>query len=121
MSDYKFSKFNYYQKSYFSANFLVYNSLQRKIIRIPKEDAIGIGLSEKNAQDSTVKYIYANENLEKKLINQGVIVPESYNEDSEAHFKYLEEVSAPGLGLTVIPTYRCNFRAPIAIKIMRMV
>lgn len=112
MSDYKFSKFNYYQKSYFSDNFLVYNSLQRKIIRIPKEDAIGIGLSEKIAQDANVKYVYANENLEKKLLNQRIIVPESYNEDLEAHFKYLEEISTPGLGLTIIPTYRCNFRCP---------
>ncbi len=108
MSNYIFSKFNYYQKSCFSDNFLIYNSLQRKIVKMPNEDAERIGIS----ATTDCHYIFANKKLESKLIKYGIIVPMSYNEDSEAHLKYLEEVSEPVLELTIIPTYRCNFRCP---------
>ena len=108
MSNYIFSKFNYYQKSCFSDNFLIYNSLKRKIVRLSNEDAEKIGLTDK----TNCKYISANEKLESMLVKYGIIIPEYYNENSEAHLKYLEEVSEPVLELTIVPTYRCNFRCP---------
>lgn len=108
MGKYIFSKFNYYQKSSFSNSFLIYNSMHRKIVRLPIKDAEKIGVSDGN----NCKYTFLDDDLENKLKKMGIIVFDSYDEDSEAHFKYLKEISEPTLSLIIIPTYRCNFRCP---------
>ena len=50
--------------------------------------------------------------MEKALWDHGIIVSATHDEESEAYFKYLEEISSPVLSLIIVPTYRCNFRCP---------
>lgn len=109
---YKFSRFNYYQESKFSNSYLIYNSLKRNIVRVGIDDAKSVGIYENGPSSANITYQFHNEQLEKSLLENGLIVPLTYDEDYEAHLKYLEEVSAPVLGLTIVPTYRCNFRCP---------
>ena len=112
MDNYVFSKFNYYQHSCVSDNTIIYNSLQRRIIKLPDTDAKRIGICDNGPHNPNIKYISSNDDIENKLIKYGIIVPESYNERAAAHLKYLEEISEPILHLTIVPTYRCNFRCP---------
>jgi len=108
MDKYIFSKFNYYQQSSFTNSFLIYNSLHRKIVRLPIKYAEKIGIS----NGFNCKYTFLDDDLESKLKKMGIIVSDSYDEESEAHLKYLKEISEPTLSLIIIPTYRCNFRCP---------
>ena len=112
MDNYVFSKFNYYQHSCVSDNMIIYNSLQRRIIKLPDTDAKRIGICDNGSQNPNIKYISSNDAIENKLIKYGIIVPKSYNESAAAHLKYLEEITEPILRLTIVPTYRCNFRCP---------
>lgn len=108
MEKYVFSKFNYCQQSDFSNSFLIYHSLHRKIARISLQAAQKIGLSD----TGDGQYTYFNSDLENRLAQMGMIVPETYDEDAAAHYQYLKEISDSSLSLTIIPTYRCNFRCP---------
>lgn len=112
MENYVFSKFNFYQQSSVSDNFLIYNSLQRKIIRLSAIDAKSIGINASGPQMNQNRYRSVNTNIEEKLIKYGIIVSDEYDENAAAHLKYLEEISEPVLRLTIVPTYRCNFRCP---------
>ena len=112
MKKYVFSKFNYYQQSCNSDYCLIYNSLERKIVKLPNRFSKAIGISVDGPQTNKTKYKPFNNKLEGQLIKHGMIVPETYDEDSAAHLKYLEEITEPVLRLTLVPTYRCNFRCP---------
>ena len=112
MGNYIFSKFNFYQKSSISDNFLIYNSLQRKIFKLSSIDAKSIGIVSNGPQINKTKYKPGNKNIEEKLIKHGIIVSDEYDESAAAHLKYLEEITEPVLRLTIVPTYRCNFRCP---------
>lgn len=109
---YKFSRFNYYQKSDYTNSVLIYNSLKRIIIRIDPDEAQQMGIQEDGPAQVWHEYSFANGNLEAALIKYGIIVPSTYDENAEAHTRYLEEISSPVLRLTIVPTYRCNFRCP---------
>lgn len=109
---YKFSRFNYYQKSDYTNSVLIYNSLKRIIIRIDPDEAQQMGIQEDGPAQEWHEYSFANGNLEAALIKYGIIVPSTYDENAEAHSRYLEEISSPVLRLTIVPTYRCNFRCP---------
>lgn len=108
MESFVFSKFNFYQKSDFSNSVLIYQSLHRKIARLSVQDAQKIGISD----GCQSHYVFFNEQLENRLKDMGMIVPETYDENAAAHYQYLKEISDSTLILTIVPTYRCNFRCP---------
>ncbi len=112
MGNYVFSRFNYYQQSCVSDHILIYNSLNRNIVKLPCVDAQEIGISASGLNTKKMEYMTVNESTEKKLAKYGIIVPEAYDENAAANLKYLEEIAEPVLRLTIVPTYRCNFRCP---------
>ena len=112
MENYVFSKFNYYQQSCISNHWLIYNSLEKKIVKLPNLYAQAIGIAVNGPQTSKMEYIPCDKNVDEKLAKYGIIVPENYDENAAAHLAYLNEVSEPVLRLTIVPTYACNFRCP---------
>lgn len=101
------SRYNYIQEAK-DGGWLVYNSLSRKIIKIPlrfkqKVEKILKGTEGVEINSALKEY---------RLVKDGFLVKQDYHEGYAAHAQYLKEIGDSDLGLTIVPTFRCNCRCP---------
>lgn len=100
------SKFGIIQESK-DGSLILYNSMAKRIVKVSAYEA-----------DIIKDIYYNNKNLQlntstlKQLATMGFLVPVGYDENVVANVEYLKEVMNPTLGLTIVPTFRCNFRCP---------
>lgn len=101
------SKYNYIQEGK-DGSWLIYNSLSRKIIKLPLHSRLKV----QNIFKSNGEVQINNDLRESRLITDGFLVKKGFNESYAAHAEYLKEIGGSDLELTIVPTFRCNCRCP---------
>lgn len=101
------SKFNYIQETE-DDQWLIYNSFSKEIVRLS-------GISKERAKkllDDKDGVVVNREKKEYELVRRGFLVEKGFDENSAIYAEYIKEIGSPILRLTIVPTYRCNFRCP---------